>query len=45
MNGNLYTTVTALVGFIASALSAVQAVMQQNVDYMGALNKKASGAQ
>ena len=39
---NLYITVMALVGFSASA---VQALTYQNGDYMGSLNKKASGAQ
>ena len=38
----LYITVMALVGFSASA---VQALTYQNGDYMGSLNKKASGAQ
>ena len=38
----LYITVMALVGFSASA---VQALSYQNGDYMGSLNKKASGAQ
>ena len=42
VDGNLYKTVMALVGFSASA---VQALMYQNGDYMGSLNKKASGAQ
>ena len=42
VNVNLYITVMALVGFSASA---VQALMYQNGDYMGSLNKKASGAQ
>ena len=36
----LYITVMALVGFSASA---VQALTYQNGDYMGSLNKKASG--
>ena len=40
--GNLYITVVALVGF---STSAVQALTYQNGDYMGSLNKKASGAQ
>ena len=39
---NLFKTVMALVGFSASA---VQALTYQNGDYMGLLNKKASGAQ
>ena len=38
----LYITVMALVGF---STSAVQALTYQNGDYMGSLNKKASGAQ
>ena len=38
----IYITVMALVGFSASA---VQALTYQNGDYMGSLNKKASGAQ
>ena len=38
----IYITVMALVGFSASA---VQALAYQNGDYMGSLNKKASGAQ
>ena len=42
INGNLYITVMALVGFSAST---VQALMYQNGDYMGSLNKNASGAQ
>ena len=37
-----YITEMALVGFNASA---VQALTYQNGDYMGSLNKKASGAQ
>ena len=39
VNGNLHITVMALVGFSASAVQAL------NGDYMGSLNKKASGAQ
>ena len=42
VKGNLYITVMTLVGFSASA---VQALTYQNGDYMGSLNKKASGAQ
>ena len=42
VDGNLYITVMALVGFSASA---VQALTYQNGDYMGSLNKMASGAQ
>ena len=42
VDGNLYKTVMALVGFSASA---VQVLTYQNGDYMGSLNKKASGAQ
>ena len=38
----IYITVMALVGF---GTSAVQALAYQNGDYMGSLNKKASGAQ
>ena len=38
----IYITVMALVGFSASA---VQALTYQNGDYMGSLNKRASGAQ
>ena len=42
MNVNLYITIMALVGFSASA---VLVLTYQNEDYMGSLNKKASGAQ
>ena len=39
---NLYITMIALV---ENSASAVQALTFQNGDYMGSLNKKASGAQ
>ena len=42
VDGNLYITVMAQVG---CSTSAVQALTYQNGDYMGSLNKKASGAQ